>query len=55
MSRIGKMPVVIPTGVDVSVELDQISVKGSGGALSLAQNGLVKVGQQHGCWCEQGF
>jgi large subunit ribosomal protein L6 len=33
MSRVGKMPVTIPAGVDVSVKDDQISVKGSGGAL----------------------
>ena len=43
MSRVGKMPVTIPAGVDVSVKSDQISVKGSGGTLSLAQNALVKV------------
>ncbi len=43
MSRIGKMPVVVPAGVDVSVKDDQISVKGAGGALQLAQNVLVKV------------
>ena len=29
MSRIGKMPVVVPAGVDVSIKDDQISVKGS--------------------------
>lgn len=43
MSRVAKMPVIIPAGVDVSVKEDQISVKGSGGALSLAQSVLVKV------------
>jgi len=43
MSRIGKMPVLVPTGVDVTVKDDQISVKGSGGALHLTQNTLVKV------------
>ena len=43
MSRIGKMPVAIPAGVDVSVKDDQISVKGTGGALTLAQSALVKV------------
>jgi large subunit ribosomal protein L6 len=48
MSRIGKMPVVIPTGVDVSVKADQISVKGSGGTLSLAQSALVKVSSEGG-------
>ena len=48
MSRIGKMPVAIPSGVDVSVKADQISVKGSGGSLSLAQSALVKVSSEGG-------
>ncbi|MEB0057830.1 50S ribosomal protein L6 [Variovorax sp. LG9.2] len=43
MSRVGKMPVTIPAGVDVSIKEDQISVKGSGGTLSLHRNVLVKV------------
>ena len=48
MSRVGKMPVAIPQGVDVSIKEDQISVKGSGGTLSLAQNALVKVENKEG-------
>jgi large subunit ribosomal protein L6 len=48
MSRIGKMPVAVPQGVDVSVKEDQISVKGAGGALRLAQNDLVKVTSEGG-------
>ena len=48
MSRVGKMPVAIPAGVDVSIKEDQISVKGTGGSLSLAQHGLVKVSSQDG-------
>ncbi len=43
MSRIGKMPVAVPAGVDVLVKDDQITVKGSGGELKLTQNSLVKV------------
>ena len=43
MSRVGKMPVTIPAGVDVSIKEDQISVKGTGGSLSLARNALVKI------------
>jgi len=43
MSRVGKMPIDVPTGVDVSIKEDQISVKGAGGNLSLSQNALVKV------------
>jgi large subunit ribosomal protein L6 len=42
MSRVGKMPVNVP-GVDVSIKDDQINVKGSGGALSLSINALVKI------------
>ena len=43
MSRVGKMPVAIPAGVDVSIKEDQISVKGSGGSLNLHRNALVNV------------
>ena len=43
MSRIGKMPVSIPAGVDVAINNGSINVKGTGGALSLAQNALVSV------------
>ena len=43
MSRIGKMPVAVPAGVDVVLKADQISVKGTGGSLFLTQNSLVNV------------
>lgn len=48
MSRVAKAIVTIPAGVDVSIKDDQISVKGSGGTLSLAQNVLVKVSSNDG-------
>ena len=48
MSRVGKMPVAVPQGVDVAIKEDQISVKGAGGTLSLAQNALVKVSSKDG-------
>lgn len=48
MSRIGKMPVLVPAGVDVTIKADQISVKGAGGALQLAQNALVKISSDAG-------
>src|SRR6185312_14661505 len=48
MSRIGKMPVTVPAGVDVSIKEDQISVKGAGGTLQLSQNALVKVASDAG-------
>ncbi len=43
MSRVGKMPVTIPAGVDVAIKQDQISVKGTGGALFLNLNALVTI------------
>ena len=48
MSRVGKMPVTVPQGVDVSIKADQISVKGAGGALSVAASSLVTVQQDAG-------
>ena len=48
MSRVGKMPVAVPQGVDVAIQDDQISVKGKGGTLSLTQNALVKVSNEGG-------
>ncbi len=48
MSRVGKMPVAVPQGVDVAIKDDQISVKGSGGTLSLAANHLVNVTNEDG-------
>jgi len=42
------MPVAVPAGVDVTIAVDQISVKGSGGSLNLAQNALVKVTNEAG-------
>ena len=43
MSRVGKMPVSIPQGVDVAIKEDQINVKGALGALALTKNALVTV------------
>jgi large subunit ribosomal protein L6 len=43
MSRVGKMPVTVPQGVDVSITAEQISVKGSNGTLVRASNALVAV------------
>ena len=36
MSRVGKMPVTVPQGVDVAIKDDQITVKGSNGAFTNA-------------------
>jgi large subunit ribosomal protein L6 len=48
MSRVGKMPVTVPQGVDVSIKEDQISVNGSGGTLSVANNALVSIKSEGG-------
>jgi len=48
MSRVGKLPVTIPAGVDVTIQADQISVKGAGGALQLTLNALVTVANDAG-------
>jgi len=43
MSRVGKMPIAVPQGVDVQIKADQISVKGSLGTLTRPINPLVAV------------
>jgi len=43
MSRVGKMPVAVPQGVDVTITAEQISVKGSLGTLVRPANALVSV------------
>jgi large subunit ribosomal protein L6 len=45
MSRVGKMPVVLPQGVDVQITPQQITVKGVNGLLSRENNPLVVVKQ----------
>ena len=48
MSRIGKIPVVVPAGVQVALEAGRIDVKGAGGSLSMALNALVSVSNDNG-------
>jgi len=43
MSRVGKMPVAVPQGVDVAVTAESITVKGGNGTLVRAMNPLVSV------------
>lgn len=43
MSRVGKMPIDVPKGVDVQIAADKITVKGSNGTLTRAASKLVKV------------
>ena len=48
MSRVGKMPVTIPQGVDVTIAADKISVKGSLGTLVRPVNALVTIKNDDG-------
>lgn len=48
MSRIAKKPVEIPTGVEVNISGQTISVKGKNGTLSLDVNEKVVVAQEDG-------
>jgi large subunit ribosomal protein L6 len=48
MSRIGKLPVTIPAGVNVVLGEQQLSVKGAGGTLLVNQNTLVKISSEDG-------
>jgi large subunit ribosomal protein L6 len=48
MSRVGKMPIAVPKGVDVQVTADQITVKGGNGTLVRALNTLVHVKNDSG-------
>ena len=43
MSRVGKMPIAVPQGVDVKIAEDQITVKGANGTLARPVNALVTV------------
>ena len=48
MSRVGKMPVTVPQGVDVAVKQDQVNVKGVLGMLSLTRSSLVTIKSDNG-------
>jgi len=43
MSRVGKMPITVPQGVDVQISADQITVKGANGTLVRTASSLVHV------------
>ncbi|MBK7060811.1 MAG: 50S ribosomal protein L6 [Rubrivivax sp.] len=43
MSRVGKMPITVPQGVDVAITADQITIKGGNGALTRAVSPLVII------------
>ncbi len=48
MSRVAKMPVAIPQGVDIAINEAQINVKGALGTLAQAQNALVIIKNDDG-------
>lgn len=48
MSRVGKMPIALPQGVEVAVGAEQISVKGALGTLVQPVNELVTVKNEAG-------
>src|SRR5438128_11436469 len=48
MSRVGKIPVAVPKGVDVAIKSDQINVKGALGTMALTQNALVTIKNDDG-------
>ncbi|HIV70824.1 MAG TPA: 50S ribosomal protein L6 [Candidatus Aquabacterium excrementipullorum] len=48
MSRVGKMPIAVPQGVDVQITADQITVKGALGSLTRPQSELARVANDAG-------
>ena len=48
MSRIGKLPVTVPSGVTVTLDGNNVTVKGPKGELSRAIPGEMKISQENG-------
>jgi large subunit ribosomal protein L6 len=48
MSRIGRMPVTVPSGVDVTISGREVTVKGPKGTLSLEISAPIEVAQEDG-------
>jgi large subunit ribosomal protein L6 len=48
MSRIGRMPVVVPGGVDVTISGQEVTVRGPKGALSMQVAEPIRVSQANG-------
>jgi large subunit ribosomal protein L6 len=48
MSRIGRMPVTVPSGVDVNISGREVTVKGPKGTLSLRISAPIEVSQEDG-------
>ncbi len=48
MSRIAKYPVTVPSGVEIKLADEQVTVKGSNGELQFALTGDVRISQEDG-------
>lgn len=48
MSRVGKMPIALPTGAEATISAEQITIKGPLGSLTQRLTGLVKVANNNG-------
>ncbi|HLC87644.1 MAG TPA: 50S ribosomal protein L6 [Patescibacteria group bacterium] len=48
MSRIGNNPVIVPQGVEINLEGDSLTVKGTKGALSMVLNPAVNIEVEEG-------
>ena len=48
MSRVGKMPVALPSGAEATITAAQITVKGPLGSLTQSLNGLVQIENNSG-------
>ena len=48
MSRVGKMPIAVPKGVDVAIQAGQISIKGAQGTLTCRLDPKVSVSNDGG-------
>jgi large subunit ribosomal protein L6 len=48
MSRIGRMPITVPSGVEVTIEGRTVQVKGPKGELSLSVSAPIEVAQSDG-------
>jgi large subunit ribosomal protein L6 len=48
MSRVGKMPIALPSGAEATITAAQITVKGPLGSLTQSLNGLVQIENNSG-------
>jgi large subunit ribosomal protein L6 len=46
MSRIGRMPITVPSGVEVTIAGQNVAVKGPKGSLSVAVPDPIQVSQE---------